>query len=553
MLDDASNVLHKALNEKVFLKSISVVVPSSWRDSQCNTVIRTPKGETPYRKADILVSAEDHPIYGAIPFTQQSKGCGQHGDFMSMPFSFLTSWNRTWEKHGDPAKLFVHEWAKLRYGIFDEFGFNQDQLYPNYFFHKGHILPTGTTNVPVKGTWVSQTGQAGCDPLSKDNECYFQPSGNNNQVTCSLGYLHFLPNVTSFCDASLLSHGPMAPTKHNVLCEGRTASEVIRSNRDFSRIAKNNNNVKQSKGLTPIVQLVREPTPQYVLVMGTTSSMDDNEEWRWINKAAQKFIRYDLPVDSNLAIVTFSNGSEVEHPMTQISSTEVRARLADTIPDKYHLSRSGKRCVLCAVQKVVHGVLSPESLAGTHIVLLTKGANDAISPQDEKILENYILDYNIKLSAIVLNPESGSSSFFDKISQSMGGRTYVVNNEQSVMNFFVSVNEAFADVLRSDARYPTEMSEVIHRQEFHGSGALTSTGNFLIDSTVGRDTQFGIYVEDEEEHRIKSIGFTDSKGMNYGPFDRMSSTYDLVNFKTINFPTGEAPPFSAVSVFTKKQ
>ena len=30
----------------------------------------------------------------------------------------------------------------------------------------------------------------------------------------------------------------------------------------------------------------------------------------------------------------------------------------------------------------------------------------------------------------------------------------------------------------------------------------------------------------------------------------MSSDYDLINFKTINFPAGQAPPFSAVSTYT---
>ena len=54
-------------------------------------------------------------------------------------------------------------------------------------------------------------------------------------------------------------------------------------------------------------------------------------------------------------------------------------------------------------------------------------------------------------------------------------------------------------------------------------------------------------MEDEEDHLIKSIRFTDSKGKNYGPFLRMSSDYDLVNFKTINFPDGQSPPFNAVS------
>ena len=56
---------------------------------------------------------------------------------MALPYEFLVRWNRTWETWGDPAKLFVHEWAKLRYGVFDEFGFSRDPLYPNYFKYNG--------------------------------------------------------------------------------------------------------------------------------------------------------------------------------------------------------------------------------------------------------------------------------------------------------------------------------------------------------------------------------------------------------------------------------
>ena len=88
---------------------------------------------------------------------------------------------------------------------------------------------------------------------------------------------------------------------------------------------------------------------------------------------------------------------------------------------------------------------------------------------------------------------------------------------------------------------------LVHKEAFVGETGVSS-GNFLIDSTLGRDTLFGIYVEDEEDHLIKSIRFTDSKGKSYGPFHRMSSDFDLVNFKTINFPAGQSPPFSAVSI-----
>ena len=62
---------------------------------------------------------------------------------------------------------------------------------------------------------------------------------------------------------------------------------------------------------------------QYVLVIETSTKMDAHGRWKWINKAAQKFIRYDLPVNSNLAIVTFSNDSKVEHSMVQVHSDQV--------------------------------------------------------------------------------------------------------------------------------------------------------------------------------------------------------------------------------------
>ena len=57
--------------------------------------------------------------------------------------------------------------------------------------------------------------------------------------------------------------------------------------------------------------------------METSTKMDTHGHWKWINKAAQKFIRYDLPVNSNLAIVTFSNDSKVEHNMVQVHSDQV--------------------------------------------------------------------------------------------------------------------------------------------------------------------------------------------------------------------------------------
>ena len=122
LLTESSHALYQALDHRVYFKSATIVIPPTWRDSMCQTVIHQPKGNTAYRRPQFHVQ-DNHPIYGARPYTQQSRGCGQPGDYTGLPFNFLTTWNNTWETFGDPAKLFVKEWAKLRYGIFDELGF----------------------------------------------------------------------------------------------------------------------------------------------------------------------------------------------------------------------------------------------------------------------------------------------------------------------------------------------------------------------------------------------------------------------------------------------
>ena len=525
---------------------MTIVIPSSWRDSKCQSILLPPKNGIPYREADIIVQSQ-HPVYQNESFTLQSEGCGHSGDLISLPFDLIINYNYS---KATSMKRFVKEWAKYRYGIFDETGFAGDKMYPHFFYENGQILPTGTSNVLLGGVWKSEsTNQAGCDP-SQDSNCHFYPNEKQTrEMTCSLSGFEFLPNVTKFCDSKEIAIS--GPTKHNILCQGKSALEVIESHADFTRYHQHSSETRTPKNRETKFEIVREPLEQqYVLVIETSQSMDKKGAWKWINKAAQKFIRYDLPFNSNLAIVTFSNVSKVEHAMVQVHSDQIRARLADTIPDKYHLSKSSKKCVLCALQNVID-LVGLSSQAGTNIVLLTEDHSNTFSNANMDIIKDQIIQMNIKLNAIVMPKkkslnDNAQSSMYDEWTGLTGGRAYVIHNHNSPLDFFVRLNEAFADVLKKDAIMPSEVPEIVHQETLSHRSRL-STGNFAIDSTLGGDTLFGIYVEDEEDHLIKSITFKDSKGKTYGPFLRMSSDFDLVNFKTINFPAGQTPPFGDVS------
>lgn len=50
-------------------------------------------------------------------------------------------------------RTFVKEWAKFRYGVFEEIGFPNDPIYPTSYSEGGSKKPTSCTNSPVRGTW----------------------------------------------------------------------------------------------------------------------------------------------------------------------------------------------------------------------------------------------------------------------------------------------------------------------------------------------------------------------------------------------------------------
>ena len=529
--------------------------------------------------------SDQHSIYGQSPYTQQSRGCGQRGDYISIPFQFLTNWNNTWEAFGDPSKIFVNEWAKLRYGIFDQHGYPNDPIYPNHFvMGNNQLVPTGTSNLPLVGSWRNVNG-SNCNPASNqmkqlgrnyespENFCYFVPSGKrNDKITCSLGYVPFLTNVDKYCTEEedwVLKKNSYAPTKHNGLCSGKSAMDVILDNSDFKRQRRNSVGNARSVTSTSInsraliprsvvsVRVVRKPYPKYVLVMESSSSMNRYGLWKWISKAAQKFIRYDLPSSSQIAIVTFSNESVVRHNLAELG--ENRNGIADSIPDKYKVQRSSnKRCIYCGIKMAMDDVLlkNGDVAAGAHIILLTRGTRDPLPIEQQTEILKYAQENKVRFSSILLPEESPSNSFYDKLSKVSSGRSVIVKSRENVNNIgadtYFNIVEAFQNLRRIDTRFPFEIPVTVYSKETTREEGLISRGTFTIDSTLGRDTLFGIIVDDVEDHFIKSVSFNDSAGVIYGPYSTLTNDFNVINIKTINFPKNtrtKSPPFDDVSCY----
>ncbi len=174
-----------------------------------------------------------------------------------------------------------------------------------------------------------------------------------------------------------------------------TFSNVPFNSSDFT-IVVNPSRARAAPDLTPSFHVRRSPpSNRYVLLLETSSSMDSSRQWRWVQRAAQRVIRHELPVDSRMAVVAFDNSSRTEHRSTRVSSDFDRSRLSDSVPDRYRLSRSDARCVLCAFRRAVHDVLGgeEEEAAGTHVILVTRGTPDTLSLTDEQVMIDLRLAY----------------------------------------------------------------------------------------------------------------------------------------------------------------
>ena len=114
-------------------------------------------------------------------------------------------------------------------------------------------------------------------------------------------------------------------------------------------------------------------------------------------------------------------------------------------------------------------------------------------------------------------------------------------------HLYAGLIEAFQEIRGLDTDYPADVPvrvlTRVARRDAEGGGLVTR-GEFSIDPTLGRESRFGVLVDDTSDYYINSVTFTDAKsGEAYGPYSSLSSDFNLINLKTINFPhDGRALP-----------
>ncbi|XP_059083707.1 calcium-activated chloride channel regulator 1-like [Tigriopus californicus] len=333
---------------------VTIILPIAWAGSECvshhlegvsvsNWVLS--KAFHPDFEVD-----QPHPIFGPEqPWSKQFGPCGQSGLGVTVPFTILAdvkNLTRTTE-----LRIF-QEWLRNRYGVFPEFGFANDLMYPEWTTdyetdghgEAGHLIRNEACNL----TSVQQNEYSGESRLL--NRKRSRPVANNSEL-----------NHMGICNtrAPSTNYDRYAPTKQNLLCEGKSAMEIISNHQDFHSRHGTSTEGKDSefkKTHSILNQLSsRYHSPRFHLVLPSSNLrillvLDISEQmtntWTKTRDALFRFILL-LPPGIELGIITFDHEARINTPPTLVDQGN-KEGLFGRIP--YRLSPDHNGCMICALE-----------------------------------------------------------------------------------------------------------------------------------------------------------------------------------------------------------
>ncbi|KAM4022555.1 calcium-activated chloride channel regulator 1-like isoform 1-T2 [Anomaloglossus baeobatrachus] len=487
MVKDASSYMMKATENRVFIRSVKILLPNTWAS---NSTYGRPKTES-YDKADIIIA--DPFISGDFPYTLQYGGCGERGKYIHLTPNFILN-DKILRIYGPRGRVFVHEWAHLRWGVFDEY--NDD--IPFYISARGNVEATrcplnlqGVNKVDICTGTKCEKIDCEIDPLTGvfEEECSFIPIVDRN-VHESVMYGQALDPVHSFCNEK--SHNKEAPNQQNRLCNRKSTWEVIMNSQDMKTSAP----LADTNIPDPTFSILQYKDRVVTLVLDVSGSMGGNDRIARLYQASEVYIMQIVESGSYVGIVDFSSDAIVKSELVKILDTFQREQLKQLLPKV----ANGGTNICAGVRKglEVNRKLDT-STYGTEIVLLTDGEDGGISSCFDEVKASGAIIHTIALG-------NSADKGLEVLADITGGlKLYASDNVDAngLIDSFSGIKSGSGDVIQQSIQIESTATGI--------QPSKCLTGKVTIDNTVGNDTFFLVtWIS-----LIPSIALTDPKGKEY--------------------------------------
>ncbi|XP_056379198.1 calcium-activated chloride channel regulator 1-like isoform X2 [Hyla sarda] len=496
MVKNATSDLFAATKKRLYIKSVKILIPSTWRTG--NNYKKTTT-ET-FNSADIIIT-NPYLKYGDDPYTLQYGRCGEPGRYIHLTPNFLLD-DDLLAAYGPRGKVFVHEWAHLRWGVYDEY--NEEKP---YYVTEHRKVEATRCSLDVFGINIIKTSECHGENCPT-RPCNFDTGTALYEEGClflpdvppfareSIMYSQGLSSVTEFCDSKM--HNADAPNLQNRMCNSRSTWDIIKDSTDISSSPP----IPENKLPVPSFTLLQSRGRVITLVLDGWS-LAQNDRMRRLLQAVDVFLtQIAEPSSAYVGIVQFSRTASVISPLQKINDQQ-REKLKSlrTTPamDEGADICSGIISGL-EVNKDLDG-----SAQGTEMVLLTGGDGT----YDPRPCIQDIRSSGAVIHVIALGGHAGEE--LEKMAAMTGGQFAVVDPLDTL-----GVMGTFSGILPVDEQETIQLEST----SLDLQPRTCLNGTIFIDSTIGNDTLFMVTWETS----VPNFHLQDPKGIIYTEAEFITDT-----------------------------
>jgi hypothetical protein len=456
-----------------------------------------------------LVAADTDGLYGSRPHTvQPTADCGAAaaaGQFVQIPASYLRRLDFSSVAGRQVAgQQFVHEWAKFRYGVFDELGYPGDRLFPAFYFRTAersigltdnattvHLQPNFCTNTDqIDYRMEDSTGRGVCrydkETGLPDGNCLaVAATAGNSEATQPKSSVMALPYVMGsghFCDGTpTYPHDSLLPNKQNLFCNGRSAFEIIRQHADFAGFEPGQ--VIANRAIH-FQRVVAATTPNYVVLMDRALSMAG--PWlHQLQNALRRWILYEIGIDQavNVGLATFCSNYTVVRTPSPVT-VDNRAELLDMVASLNLDCHQANYSSLAVGLQAALDSLNSSSTGGGIVILVSSRVSHQEADDGQPVPgEEQLRQQGVRIVSVLLGARA-NPQLLDLASRTGGQGFYVQDHTSTDMAaaFWQALAAYTPPALSSEAA-------VILARE---TGTDLPAGkehafNITVDSSAGRD------------------------------------------------------------------
>ncbi|XP_062962533.1 calcium-activated chloride channel regulator 1 [Cynocephalus volans] len=463
MVTQASPYLFEATGKRFYFKNVAILIPEKWKTKP--KYLR-PKLET-YKNADVLV-AEPNSLGNDEPYTEQMGKCGEMGERIHFTPDFLAG--KKLSQYGPQGRVFVHEWAHLRWGVFDEYNYNQ-----KFYLSSGKIKAVKCSAAVVGHNVINKCQGGSCytKPCKSnrvtglyEKECEFVPNIQQTEKA-SIMFAQSIDSVVEFCTEQ--NHNKEAPNLQNQRCNLRSTWEVICDSEDFKKTTP-----MKTQPPKPTFSLLQIGQRIVCLVLDKSGSMKTGDRLNRLNQAGKLFLLQTVEQGTWVGMVTFDSAAHVQSELIQINGGTDR----DTLTRRLPTVAAGGTSICSGLRLAFTVIKKKYPTDGSEIVLLTDGEDKTISGCFKEVKERKVIIHTVALG-------STAARELEELSKMTGGlQTYASDQAQNngLIDAFGALSSGNGAVSQSSIQLESKGLALQNSQWMNGT--------VIVDSTVGKDTLF---------------------------------------------------------------